>query len=180
MSDEIIVKIKNGQVGVIPTDTVFGIVASALLPDSVSRIYREKSRPGFKPFVIIISDYDQLSLMDVELSPSMKQALEKVWPAPVSVLLPCTGESLKYLHRGTQELAIRMPKSQKLREFLGKTGPLVATSANISGIPMPDNLADIKKQLPNLDFYEDGPTGKTPSILVRLYPDGSIQELTRD
>lgn len=180
MSDEIIVKIKDGQVGVMPTDTVFGIVASALLPDSVKRIYREKSRPVDKPFVIIISDYDQLSLMGIDLSPGVKQSLDKIWPAPVSVLLPCPGESFNYLHRGTQELAVRIPDSQKLCEFLGKTGPMVATSANLSGMPMPDNLADIKEQLPNLDFYEDGPTGLIPSSLVRLNSDGTMHTLTRD
>lgn len=179
MLEEVIEKIKKGGVGAMPTDTIFGIVASALVPDSVNRIYREKARPDTKPFVIIISDYEQLALLDIELRPGMKQGLEKIWPAPISVLLPCPTNELAYLHRGTHELAVRIPDDRLLREFLQKTGPLVATSANLSGFAAENDIADIRRQLPGLDFYIDGPTGQSPSTLARIDSDGTIHALER-
>lgn len=172
--------IKGGGVGVMPTDTIFGIVASALNPSSVARVYTEKARASSKPFVILVANYDQLPTIGINVKSSTLELLTRIWPASVSILLPCPDSRFEYLHRGTGELAVRMPDNTSLSEFVDKTGPIVATSANVSGHPTPTNITDIKKQLPSLDFYVDGHTGTTPSRLARLGDDGTLEWLQRN
>ena len=172
-------KIIQGGVGVIPTDTIYGIVASALHPEAVGRIYQIKGRESTKPFVVIVSEYDQLSGLGIELNRPMRDALEKIWPAAVSVILPCHDDMLSYLHRGTNSLAVRMPAQSQLISLLAATGPLVATSANISGQEALSTMDEVCAYLPNLDFYISGATGTSASRLVMMNSDGQIESVVR-
>ena len=52
--------IQGGGVGVIPTDTLYGIVASAFQPDAIDRIYTLKQRDPRKPLIVLIADITQL------------------------------------------------------------------------------------------------------------------------
>lgn len=138
-SQALIKNLKNGAIAVIPTDTIYGLVGSALNPDTVERIYRIKKRRPEKPFIILISSLDDLKLFSISLDDFTKQILEKMWPGKVSILLPCnvagerrgqTRDKFFYLHRGTNALAFRLPKKPSLQKLLLNTGPLVAPSAN--------------------------------------------------
>lgn len=172
-------KIITGQVGILPTDTIFGIVGSALNPSVVERIYTIKGRPENKPFIILVSSYDQLPALELSLSAEQLRSLNHVWPGPNSVIIPCDSDDMTYLHRGAKSIAVRMPDNRQLLELIMMTGPIVATSANLAGQPPANNLQEIRNQLRGLDFYIDGPTGMVPSKIFRLENDGSLQEISR-
>lgn len=174
----IISDLQSGKIGVMPTDTIFGIVALAINPESIARIYEAKGRPTHKRVIHLISDMSQLELLGIYPTDSHRVTLNTIWPGPVSVDLKCD-DTLPHSHAGEYSIAVRMPKDQWLRDLLAQTGPLIATSANKSGLPTPDNLNEIKTQLPGLDFYVDGPVGSTPSRLARLSDSGEITWLTR-
>ena len=162
--------LKEGGVGVVPTDTLYGICASALSQKAVERIYEIKGRDEGKPFIILISSVGELKYFGIELSIEQKAYLDTVWPGPVSVILPCALKKLSYLHRGTNALAFRLPKSPKLRAFLKETGPLVAPSANPQGLEPAHTVAEAKKYFTSgVDFYIAGgrKAGK-PSTIVSL------------
>ena len=172
-------KIISGQVGILPTDTIFGIVGSALNPSAIERIYSIKGRPDNKPFITLISGYEQLSLLELSLNPAQLSALRNVWPGPNSVIISCESEEMSYLHRGAKSIAVRMPDNKELLELIRLTGPIVATSANVAGQPTPTKLEVIMNQLRGLDFYIDGQVGDKPSSLYKLHDDGSLQEINR-
>lgn len=123
--------IKSNKVVIMPTDTIYGIIGLASSPEVIERIYQIKDREHTKPFVVLISDYSQLESLGINLDPDQRNYLETVWPDSISVIMPTN--SMEYLHRGKDSLAVRMPNLDWLKEIVDQTGPIVATSANIAG-----------------------------------------------
>ncbi len=162
--------IQNKGIGIMPTDTVYGLVASALDEKAVSKIYKIKKRQEHKPFIILIASFKDLGLFEIELDLKVLRILKKIWPNKVSVILTCKKKKFFYLHRGKNTLAFRMPKSKKMLNILNKTGPLASTSANISGEPVAKNIKEAEKYFGGkVDFYIDGGTLKnTPSTIVSI------------
>lgn len=162
--------LKRGGIGILPTDTLYGVVGSAHSKQAVSRIYEVKGRNHGKPLIILISDIADVKKFGIELSADQEAFLEKVWPGPVSVILPCRSAEFAYLHRSTKSLAFRMPKNKKLRDLIKKTGPIVAPSANPQGMKPAHTIAEAKKYFGSeVDFYVPGgrKEGK-PSRVVSL------------
>lgn len=173
-TDQIIKLLKAGKVGVMPTDTIYGIVGSALNPETVEKIYVLRQREKDKPFIILISSLDDLKKFDVSLTKEQKDFLEKNWPNPLSVILAVNVEKLKYLHRGKNSLAFRMPRNRWLLEILKGVGPLVAPSANHAGVKPAETEEEAKKYFGSrVTFYVDGGKLKSkPSTIIQLYKDG--------
>lgn len=172
-------QINEGGIGVIPTDTIYGIVGSALNPETVEKIYQLRKRNLDKPFIVLISGLDDLEKFGVQLTQKQKDFLIKYWPNPLSVILPVTDEKFKYLHRGTNTLAFRMPKDFELLELLKEVGPLVAPSANIEGEKSAETIDEAQKYFGNeVDFYVDaGKLKSEPSTLISLTDDGLYKVL---
>lgn len=175
MQSTFINQLKKGGIAVIPTDTIYGIVGSAFNSDTVEHIYKLRKRNLDKPFIILIYSIQDLEKFDVKLTDKRKEFLEKNWPNPVSVIFPCTSEKFKYLHRGTNSLAFRMPKDEQLLELLKQVGPLVAPSANVEGEKPSETIDEAKKYFgSSIDLFVDGGIIKsTPSTLIKLNDDGN-------
>jgi L-threonylcarbamoyladenylate synthase len=156
---QVVKYLKKGSIGVIPTDTIYGIVGSALDSQVVEKIYVLRKRSKDKPMIILISSIKDLDKFNIKLSEKQKNFLENNWPNPLSVVLSCSDDKFKYLHRGKNSLAFRMPKDINLLELLEKVGPLVAPSANFEGEKSAENIEQAKKYFKNnIDFYMDGGT----------------------
>lgn len=175
MNQIIIGLIKEGKIGVMPTDTIYGIVGSALNPRTVQDIYLIRDRDSSKPMIILISSLEDLKKFNIFLSPEQKEYLQKIWPNPVSVILPCSDQVFVYLHRNKNSLAFRLPKNEDLLKVLKETGPLVAPSANPEKQKPAEDIEEAKKYFGDkISFYLDG--GKIqskPSTVLQLYEDGS-------
>jgi L-threonylcarbamoyladenylate synthase len=163
-------KIKSGAIGVMPTDTIYGLVGGAFSQKAVARIYRLRRRPPNKPFIVLISSILDLRKFGIRLSKRQNYFLKKVWPGPVSVILSCPSKKFFYLHRGKNSIAFRLPKKKWLRRFLKKTGPVVAPSANIAGLPPAETITEAKKYFGDkVDFYlNGGKLANLPSVLVEI------------
>ena len=129
--------IKEGGVAVIRTDTLYGIVGSALDQHVVERIYRIKNRDPLKPVIVLVADYEQIGLLGAAITPALRKELDRYWPGKVSIILPITNGSVDthYIHKGTGGIAFRIPEDADLRKLIKETGPLVAPSANPEGEP---------------------------------------------
>lgn len=170
---EIIKVLKNDGIAIIPTDTIYGIVGCALNKVAVGKIYALKERTPSKPFIILISDINDLKTFNIKISTGTKKLLEKYWPGPVSVILECLDSSFEYLHRGTESLAFRLPANKDLVDLIRQTGPLVAPSANPEGLPPANNVSEAKEYFgEKIDFYVQGKTSAKPSKIVRITDEG--------
>ena len=171
--------IKEGGVGILPTDTLYGLVGLALNKKAVERIYEIKKRDKEKKLIILIAHKKDLKLFKINIDDRTKKVLNKFWPNPISIVLPLSddktfNQSIFYLNRGTDTLAFRMPKPKWLRKLLKKTGPLVAPSANPEGMSPAENIEQAKAYFGNLvDFYVDkGQLKGQPSTLIALNEQG--------
>lgn len=170
MNDRVIKILSGGGVGVLLTDTLYGIVGRALDKKVVERIYRMKDRNSKKPLIVLISSVNDLKLFGIAVDEDLRKKLNKLWPGAVSIILPCKLMKFEYIHRGTKSIAFRLPKKQSLIKILKRTGPLVAPSANPEGAPPAKNLKEAKEYFGDgADFYRGGGTPrKTPSTIVRM------------
>lgn len=168
--------LKLGGVGIIPTDTLYGLVGSAFSKDAVEQIYKIKNRDTKKALIILISSPKDLEKFGINLKEDQAKFLKKIWPGKVSVILPCKNKEFKYLHRGTNSLAFRFPAKKSLIEILKKTGPLVAPSANPEGLKPSENIKEAKKYFGDkLDFYLAGGSLKSESsTLIEISKDGEV------
>jgi len=162
--------LKKGKVGVLPTDTIYGLTASALSKQPVERIFKLKKRNKGKPPIVIISSLKDLSRFSIKLDKETKRILNKLWPNKISIILPYKGKRFEYLSRKTKGIAFRLPKHKKLVKLLKKTGPLITTSANIEGKPHARNIKEALGYFKGkIDFYLDkGELKSLPSTLISI------------
>ena len=175
-NDNLINVLKSSGVVVIPTDTLYGILGSALDENVVEKIYEIRKRRPDKPCIILIGDINDISKFSIDLTEKQKQELQKNWPGPVSVVLDCVDEKFGYLHRGTNTLAFRLPANGALKDLLLKTGPLIAPSANTEGNTPARNIQEAKKYFGDkVDLYVDGGEieGKASKV-IKLNTDGTV------
>lgn len=170
--------IKNGAVGVIPTDTQYGLVGSAFIPQAVEKIYQLKKRSPEKALIVLISDLSDLKLFNITISEKTADFLDQIWPNPVSIILPSQDSKFAYLSRGSGGIAFRLPNLDSLRNFLKISGPIVAPSANLENQPPANTLNQAKNYFKQgADFYIDGGTLiSEPSTLGKL-EDGHLKIL---
>lgn len=170
--DTAITIMRNGGVGIIPTDTLYGVVASAFSKEAVERVYAVRGRSEHKPCIVLLPNEDALALFGIVLTEKMRAVVKHYWPGAVSIVMPCDNEHFAYLHRGTKTLAFRVPdpRHADLVSFLKKTGPIIAPSANIQGKPPATTIPHAYEYfLDTVDFYVDGGvlTGE-PSTIVSV------------
>lgn len=160
----------GGALCVIPTDTVYGVVCAAALPESVARLYAAKSRED-KPGTIIAANVEQL--IELGVNRRALRAVAHLWPNPVSVVLPDESR-LAYIDRGLKSLAVRIPAQEDLRALLQHVGPLLTSSANLPGHPPAENIDQAIAYFGDvIDVYVDGGdlSNRPPSTLIRVVDD---------
>jgi len=162
---EIVQIIKSGGIGVMPTDTIYGLVGSAFSRKAIERIYKIKKRNKNKKLIILISSINDLKKFKITPKSVQSSTLNRFWPGKTSVILG--------------GIAFRLPAKKHLQEILKQTGPLVAPSANPEGLAPARNIQEARKYFKNkVDFYLAGRVGGgEPSALIEIQKDGRIKVL---
>ena len=169
--------IKEDGVVVLPTDTLYGIVGSALSKKVVKNIYNIKGRTENKPFIVLINSYKQLKIFGIKLDKNQAKILKKFWPGKVSIILSCTNKKFQYIHRGTKSIAFRMigTKNKNLFNLIKKIGPIVAPSANTEGGIPAKNITDARDYFGcRVDLYISSGTNKSKPSKIIKYKDGKL------
>lgn len=167
-TDQAVELLSQGKIGVLPTDTVYGVVAQAANQESVARLYALKKREQ-KPGTIIAASTEQLVALGFKQR--YLTAVQQFWPNPISVVVP---SDTAYLHIGKYAVAVRIPKNEGIQKMLQQTGPLLTSSANQPGEPPATTIAEAQGYFgEQVDFYVDG--GKIPnkhaSTIIRIVDD---------
>lgn len=152
---KIIEILNSGGVGLLPTDTIYGLSCLAQSSNAINRIRRLKGLPGAWPFICLISEVRQAVELGVEpdkLSPAAAH-----WPAPLTAIVKPKTTTPKYLLHQNGTIALRVPSLAPLRELIAAAGPVVSTSANPHGrAPAACVKEAVRYFGENLDFYVDG------------------------
>ncbi|MBR6948674.1 MAG: threonylcarbamoyl-AMP synthase [Bacilli bacterium] len=169
--NNIVNKIIKGGIGVIPTDTVYGLVCDALNIDSVDKIYKLKKRDYNKPLVILVSNIEMLKKCIRNLNDLELDIINKYWPGELTIVFKKSNYIPDIVAGGTDEIAIRMPNNKELVDLINSVDrPLVATSANVSSQDTITNINKLEDSIKdNIDFIIDGGTiNNSASTIIKV------------
>ena len=140
--------IKNGELVIFPTETVYGIGANALDKDAVSKIFVAKGRPADNPLIVHIADKRDIEKYVREITPVEQKLIDTFMPGPFTLILPKKDIIPDIVSGGLDTIGIRMPSNVIARGIISFSGvPIAAPSANVSGRPSGTSIEDIRKEL---------------------------------
>ena len=138
-------RLKNGDVIVIPTDTVYGLAAIYNNKLAIQKIFEIKNRSQKSPLVLFIRDEKELKQFVKLLPPDTKKLIQAYWPGPLTIIFPARKEAILPIIRSSlSTIAIRIPSHPLALSLIKKTGPLVVTSANLSGQYPIEDLSEME------------------------------------
>lgn len=163
--------LKDGGLVAIPTETVYGLGASAFSDEAVKKIFAAKGRPQDNPLIVHVSDLKQLNGIVRDFPESAKKLCEKFWPGPLTLVLPKGEKVCDSVSAGLDTVAVRMPKNETTLEIISRSGlPLAAPSANLSGSPSPTKathvVADLDGKIDAILMGEDCSVGVESTVVT--------------
>lgn len=135
MASEIL---KNGGIVAVPTETVYGLAASAYSDDAIKAVFTAKGRPQDNPLIVHISSLNMLQCIACDIPDIAYKCAKTFWPGPFTMVLPKGDKLADSVSGGLDTVAVRFPADQTMCDIITKSGqPLAAPSANTSGRPSP-------------------------------------------
>jgi L-threonylcarbamoyladenylate synthase len=148
--------LRGGGLVAFPTDTVYGIGVSAFNARAVDRIFQVKGRSLEKAIPILLADADELEQIALQVTGDVKRLIHHFWPGALTLILP-KAPHLPANLSATETIGVRIPDLALARDLLRLTGPLAATSANLSGKPSALTAQQVLEQLEGrVDLVLDG------------------------
>ncbi len=139
--------IRGGGTVVFPTETVYGLGASALNAKAAARIFEIKKRPHFDPLIVHVESIRQAKTL-ARVSPKAEALMKRFWPGPLTLVLPKKKIVPDIVTAGLATVALRMPAHRVALSLIRKAGtPVAAPSANSFGSLSPTTAAHARGQL---------------------------------
>ncbi len=136
-----------GELVAFPTETVYGLGASALDPAAVAALFEAKDRPADNPLIVHLGDDDQLDRV-AHRTPLATRLAADHWPGPLTLVLDARPEVPEITRGGHPTVAVRVPGHPIARRLLVAAGvPVAAPSAYRSGRPSPTTAAHVAEDL---------------------------------
>ena len=171
--------IKSGGLIVFPTDTIWGIGCDATNFDAVKNIYRLKMRDESKSMIVLVADLQQLN-RHVNSIPPMALELIKYASKPLTLIYDNAKGFAANLYAPDGSIGIRITHHPFCNALLQQSGkPIVATSANLSGMPFPSSFTEINDAvLKGVDYVvnlqQKEKSLNNPSTIIRIDHQGKI------
>ena len=179
LDDSAISALKNGQLIIAKTDTIYGILAAANSEKAVERLYEVKRRSLDKPVIILVADIDDIP----DLALSIKHKYQEISKnRPTTIITKVSPDFLPHLPRNGGTLAFRVVPESPLAELIQTVGFLVAPSANPSGEEPAKNITEaINYFHESVPIYVDSGeiVNAQPSQIIRINEGGEIEFLRR-
>jgi L-threonylcarbamoyladenylate synthase len=167
--------IASGEAVILPTDTVYGLVADAHEEAAALRLYELKRRPPAMPFALLAAQVDALVETVPELRGRPAALARALLPGPYTLVLPNPAGRLPWLCGATpQAIGVRVPVlPPQARAVVERVAAVASTSANLHGGPDPRRLADVPEELRTAVavLLDAGDLPGTPSTVLDLTGD---------
>ena len=162
--------IRAGRLAIVPTDTVYGLAASAYSEGPARRLYRAKGREEIQPTALVAADVDMLLECIPELRGRAALIARALLPRPLTLILPNPARRFRWLSGARPEtIGVRVPALEGMaQDLLSRLGAIVATSANLPGGPDPSTIDEVPEQIrAAADAIVDaGPLPGRPSTVI--------------
>lgn len=140
--------IRNGELVIFPTETVYGIGANALDENAVGKIFIAKGRPSDNPLIVHLADRRKIEEIAQDITEVERKLIDAFMPGPFTIILKRKPIVPDIVTAGLDTVAVRIPENVIARGIITFSGvPIAAPSANVSGKPSGTNIKDIRKEL---------------------------------
>ena len=140
--------IRGGGLVAIPTETVYGLGASALCDEAVRRVFEVKGRPQDNPLILHLAGPEQLDDWCRDVPDLARLLAARFWPGPLTLVLKKAPSVPARITAGLDTVAVRCPDHPGTRRLIALSGvPIAAPSANLSGKPSPTAAAHVLHDL---------------------------------
>ena len=154
-----------------PTEGVWGLGCLPTSARAVARILALKGRSWEKGLLLVASDISQFEDYLVGLDEDKRDELEKNWPGPTTYLLPDNGVAPRWVVGNNPTVGLRVSGHPVVRALCESTGPLVSTSANLTGHPAAVTSLQVRQYFgASVDHLVPGELGNSigPSVIKHL------------
>ncbi len=161
----------NGELVVLPTDTVYGLGADAFSPAAVTRLLAAKGRSRDMPPPVLVGTVRAATALVEDLGPDGQRLIDEFWPGGLTIVCRATRSLSWDLGDTKGTVAIRMPEDAVALDLLRETGPMAVSSANRTGLPAATTAVLARDQLGDaVSVYLDNGTvtGGVASTIVDL------------
>ena len=150
--------LKSGLPIIFPTDT---LPAIGCLPKFSNVIYEFKKRDRDKPLILMGSEHEQLiDYVHESAKKDYENIASKYWPGALTMVIPASEKRTKILTSNDLTLGLRIPNSYMAQSLMKETGPLLTSSANISGFTGSTTVEGIALDFPSVKILGPIPWGK--------------------
>ncbi|WP_135823543.1 L-threonylcarbamoyladenylate synthase [Halorussus ruber] len=169
--------IRDGNLVVYPTETVYGLGADALNEEAVERVFEAKGRSRDKPVSLAVADADA-ALEYVRATDREQRFMREFLPGPVTVLCEKREAVPDVLTGGRERVGVRVPDHPVALDLLREVAPVTATSANVSGRESATRVADLDPEIREAAevVLDGGETGGTGSTVVNVETGDIVRE----
>ena len=151
--------LKSGLPIIFPTDT---LPAIGCLPKFSEIIYEFKKRDRDKPLILMGSEHKQLiDYVHASAKEDYENIASKYWPGALTLIIPASEKQTTILTSNDLTLGLRIPNSYMAQSLMRETGPLLTSSANISGFKGSTTVEGIALDFPSLKILSPIPWGKS-------------------
>ena len=169
-----------GKTLLYPADTIWGLGCDATNQKAVNALFTLKKRPLEKPLIALVDSVEMLSEYVENLPENIEELLQS--DQPTTLVYPQGKGLANGVISQNGSIAIRIPKPCFALDLISAFGkPLVSTSANISGAPIPTQYSEIDSRiLEHVDEVvplEKEKIASIPSRVLLLLPNGSVKQL---
>lgn len=173
--DYCVQELKNGNIGIFPTDTVYGIGCDSLNIQSLKTLYDIKHRNLNKPICVLVSDINMVNKFVKNINHIEKKLIENFWPGKLTIIFDRSQIVPDLLTSNLNTIGIRMPNNKLCLKIIREFGnPLAMTSANISDKAPNKNfktlLSDFDKKV-SFIINDENSQDEMPSTIVRVEND---------
>ncbi len=145
--DEARLLLHQGKVIAYATEAVYGLGCDPFNETAIAALLALKQRPLHKGLILLIADWAQLTPLISPVSDALLAPVRASWPGPVTWLFQKSAIIPDWLSGDHDTIAIRM-SAHPIARRLSVQGPVVSTSANISGNPPARNIDELLSQFP--------------------------------
>ena len=160
--------LNSGLPIIFQTDT---LPAIGCLPKFSKIIYEFKKRDRSKPLILMGAEYEQLiDFVDESAKKDYENIASQYWPGALTIVIPCSKKKTEILTSRDFTLGLRIPNSNMAQSLMKETGPLLTSSANISGLIGSITVEGIALDFPSIDILGPVPweksSGKASTIIA--------------
>ena len=161
--------LKNGELIVYPTDTLYGIGADIFNEEAVKKVFEVKKRPFSEPLSVAVSSYRDIEKL-AYVNDEIMKVVKKFLPGPLTLVLRKKETVPDIVTAGEDSIAIRIPNNEIALKIVSNFGFITATSANIHNKPVPFTIDEIKRVFEDkIKLYIDhGKLYGRPSTIIDL------------